>query len=184
VFRSTPCGGGSGYSGSDLQTSDDRGATWQTVLKMNSEGLFVERLVGGQGTAPRRFYLSVRHNWFVGGSALFRSDDDGATWSEVLGYRGGGSQRDPDGTDVRIVGLAYAPWEPDRVYLGLDDYRGPVSAPNLTGSRVSASVDGGSTWTDLGHLDLGRLQDLALGIDGRNLYAAADRGLWRLRLER
>jgi photosystem II stability/assembly factor-like uncharacterized protein len=183
LFRSTPCGGGSGYPGADLQASADQGVTWQSVLKLSNEGLFVERLVGGQGAAPGRFYLSVRHNWFVGGSALLRSDDDGATWSETLGFRGGGSQRDPDGTDVRIGGLAYAPWAPDRVYLALDDYRGPVYAPNLTGSRVAASTDGGSGWVDLGRPDLGRLQDLALGIDGRNLYAASDRGLWRLRLE-
>ena len=35
---------------------------------------------------------------------------------------------------------------------------------------------------DLGRQDLGTIADLALGIDGVNLYAASDQGLWRLNL--
>jgi hypothetical protein len=44
-------------------------------------------LVGGQGVEPRRFYLAVNRDRRAGGSSRFRSDDDGATWNEVLAYR-------------------------------------------------------------------------------------------------
>ena len=37
---------------------------------------------------------------------------------------------------------------------------------------MAASVDGGATWSDLGRQDIGAVSDLALGVDGRNLYAA------------
>jgi hypothetical protein len=42
-------------------------------------------------------------------------------------------------------------------------------------------------WTQqdlsLGRQDIGAVSDLALGVDGRNLYAATDQGLWRLPLQ-
>ena len=40
-----------------------------------------------------------------------------------------------------------------------------------------------ATWSDLGRQDIGAVSDLALGVDGRNLYAATDQGLWRLPLQ-
>ena len=55
-----------------------------------------------------------------------------------------------------------------RVYVG------------LANGGVKASSNG--TWGDLGRQDLGTIADLALGIDGVNLYAASDQGLWRLNL--
>jgi hypothetical protein len=47
---------------------------------------------------------------------------------------------------------------------------------------VTASFDAGRSWSPLGRQDLGTLYDLALGIDGQNLYAATDQGVWRLAL--
>ena len=44
------------------------------------------------------------------------------------------------------------------------------------------STNGGSTWTDLTFPDAGDIHDLAVGIDGRNLYAATDNGVFRLPL--
>ena len=69
-----------------------------------------------------------------------------------------------------IGGLAYDPSFPDQVYAGLGN------------GAVKVSSDGGGTWRDLGRQDLGRLDDLALGIDGMNLYAATEQGVWRIRL--
>jgi hypothetical protein len=60
----------------------------------------------------------------------------------------------------------------------------PAPAPLLVPCLTLASPDGGLTWLDLGGRDLGRIRNLALGIDGRYLYAATDHGLWRLAVDR
>jgi hypothetical protein len=49
---------------------------------------------------------------------------------------------------------------------------------------VRVSTDAGATWTDIGTLPVKSIYDLALGIDGANLYAATDQGVWRLRVGR
>jgi hypothetical protein len=33
--------------------------------------------------------------------------------------------------------------------------------------------------SDLGSQDLGKINDLTLGIDGKNIYAATEAGVWR-----
>ena len=44
-------------------------------------------------------------------------------------------------------------------------------------SAVRTSSDGGQTWVDLGQGLPGPAASLALGIDGRNLYAATESGV-------
>ena len=43
---------------------------------------------------------------------------------------------------------------------------------------LQASTDGGTTWTALGD-DLGLIFDVKLGVDGRNLYVATEKGIWQ-----
>ena len=93
-----------------------------------------------------------------------RSDDDGATWTERLRFPSADR-------GVGLRALAYDPLTPDRVYVGLSGLE--------QGARTSA--DGGVTWSAFG-LDGRDVRALALGIDGLNLYAATDQGVWRLRL--
>src|SRR6202011_5200343 len=87
------------------------------------------RLVGGVGSVPARFYAASRTRR---ASRLFRSDDDGATWTEVLDV---GSTlatapvNDPNAPVVHITGLAYDPLHPDAVYVGLS-----LFPPGTTGS--------------------------------------------------
>ena len=69
-------------------------------------------------------------------------------------------------------GLGYDPLVPDHVYIGL----------TYGGGGAKVSADGSNTWNDLGRQDLGEIHDLALGVDGRNLYAATDQGVHRLAL--
>jgi hypothetical protein len=74
------------------------------------------------------------------------------------------------------------PSQPDRLYVGLNEYVGSFQDRLRIASRVKTSQDGGQTWMDLGQQDPGAIVDLALGIDGQNLYLATDQGLWRLSL--
>ena len=86
------------------------------------------------------------------------SDDGGVTWTEAGTFGA-----------VPLYALAYDPAAPDRVWAGL--YRG----------GIKASEDGGQTWTDAGPTDWS-INDLALGIDGANLYAATNNGVSKLAL--
>ncbi len=185
LFRTASC-----YAGRDfwdeLAESRDQGVTWTTRFGSNQaaepEFAFPDDLVGGRGAVPGHFYLAAQRDFREGGSSLFRSDDDAASWAEVLAFRGGGSYREPDAPNVRIGGLAYDPDQPDRVYVALNRTLGSASDQTWLGSLALVSADGGASWSDLAEQDLGRVADLALGIDGQNLYAATDRGLRRLRL--
>jgi hypothetical protein len=51
------------------------------------------------------------------------------------------------------------------------------------GSGVVTTPDGGATWCSLGLEPIGPVRDLVLGIDGRNLYAATDTGVWRFQFD-
>jgi hypothetical protein len=147
---------------------------------------YPKALVGGQGAAPWRYYLASNRDRRLGGSSLHRSDDDGATWSQVLSYRGGGTPGysppgdDPNVPSVQMPALAYDPAQPDVVYVGRLSYPSYFSPPDAGG--VSVSRDGGASWSDLGRQDIGPVHDVALGIDGRNLYAATDLGVWQLEI--
>ena len=117
---------------------------------------------------------------------MLRSDDDGASWDEVLAYRGGGTPgfappgEDPKAPNVQLGGLAYDPAQPDQVYVGRQVFHGYFEPP--AGGAVAASRDGGQTWFDLGRQDIGAVRDLALSVEGGLLFAATDQGLWRLHL--
>ena len=72
---------------------------------------------------------------------------------------------------MAIGGLVADPALPDRVWVAIG------------GRGVPRSDDGGATWTELGAPGPGAVNDLALGIDARNLYAATEQGVWRLALD-
>ena len=170
VFRTANCYAGRNLSDA-VRQSLDTGTTWADLFE--PELAFPTRLVGGAGAAPGRFYLAANRDARAGGSSVFRSDDDGRTWTEALAFRGGGTQEQPDRPNVQIGGLADDPAAPNRVYVGLAG----------GGRGVRASSDGGRTWADLDGEHLGAINALALGPTGSDLYAATDSGLWRLPLE-
>jgi len=137
-------------------------------------------LLGGQGTMPSRFYLVVTKPAQGGGMSLLRSDDDGLTWVEQVSYAGGGGMTPANDTrpNVTLSGLVVDAGTPDRLYGA---FRERVKGQPET-AAVRTSMDGGQTWTDLGQGLGGPASSLALGIDGRNLYAATGNGVWRLAL--
>ena len=158
AFRTAGC-----YAGRDVLTGDhldqsvDQGLTWGSLF--HPKPLFPSRLVGGMGSQPGRWYLAANFGAPPGGSKLFRTDDDGATWGDVLAFASGPA----------LVGVAYEPWTPDRVFTALST------------DLVKRSDDGGASWADLstGPTDL---TDLLLTPGGQALLAATQHGVWRIEL--
>jgi hypothetical protein len=189
VFRAAGCYAGRDF-GDRLFQSFDRGTTWSEFYGEpeppgDYSGLiFPVKLVGGQGAAAGRYYLIGRRDTRLGGgSSLFRTDDDGGSWSEVLSFRGATEPRPADAPDVLIRGVAFDPAEPDRVAIGVNEYVGAGREARLSSSRIQLTTDGGATWNSLGQRELGAIYDLALGIDRKYEYAATEQGLFRLQLE-
>jgi hypothetical protein len=157
VMRTSGCYAGRNVPfGDSLNQSINRGATWSPLF--HPTPLFPSRLAGGHGSQPGRFYLSAHFGAPPGGAKVFRSDDDGVTWNQVLNFA----------TGPWVEGLAYDPSAPNQVYAGLS-----------TGS-AQASHDGGTTWADLGSGGLGFVADLAVSLDGTYLLAATSLGVWRI----
>jgi hypothetical protein len=136
-----------------LRRSADQGTTLQEVLFRPQR--IPRRLVGGRGVMPGRFYCYLSSS--DTSRELYRSDDDGVTWTKVAEY----AQE-----QVWIEGLDYDPLQPDRVFVSLSQ------------GGIKQSDDGGQTWTDLGLAEQ-HVNYLALGADGKNLYAATERGVFR-----
>jgi photosystem II stability/assembly factor-like uncharacterized protein len=148
---------GNGNQGT-LRRSTDQGETFREVL--SSTVRVPRRLVGGRGITPGRFYAALTSE--ETSSAVFRSDDGGVTWTEASTFGDAG-------TPIGMGALAYDPTSPDRVWVSLSQ-RG-----------LKASEDGGRTWVDASPTDWD-VNDLALGIDGTNLYASTSTGVFRLPL--
>jgi hypothetical protein len=158
VLRSSGCYAGRDVpSGDTLDQSLDRGATWATLF--HPRPLFPDRLIGGMGSRPDRWYLSAHFGASPGGGKLFRSDDDGATWAEILAFASGPS----------VVGAAYDPSDPDHVFAA------------LTTAVVMRSDDAGASWTDL-PTGPTQIADLLLTPGRQALLAATNQGVWRLDL--
>ncbi|MEA2639165.1 MAG: hypothetical protein QOF51_559 [Chloroflexota bacterium] len=157
VFRTTGCYAGRDVPfGASLRQSTNQGAAWADLF--HPTPYFPSHLVGGAGAVPHRYYLGSHFSAPPGGGVLYRSDDDGATWTAVLTFAAGPA----------FGGLAHDPATPDRVYAGLTD------------GRVQTSADAGATWDQLGQGNLGGMADLKLSLDGTYLYAATSQGVWRL----
>jgi hypothetical protein len=144
--------------------------------------------VGGRGTNPSRWYVAsllsngaytrIRH------SKLMRTDDDGASWTAVFEDDSGDPYKNPKPADF-ISRLTYDPQHPDNVFAVFERYEPnavPSQEPTAAGFTVRMSGDGGATWTDLGAAGLPKVTDLAVGIDGRYLFAATGQGIYRLAL--
>jgi photosystem II stability/assembly factor-like uncharacterized protein len=123
-----------------LRESTDRGRTWRSAFRPQRE--FPEKLVGGQGTDPNRWYLGTSlHPSLNGGLSVFKSIDDGRTWTRVLHAE---PVRFDDGSamGMRIAGLAFDPNRPDRVYAAMNRSTAKISTP-VNRSGLLTSDDGG-----------------------------------------
>jgi photosystem II stability/assembly factor-like uncharacterized protein len=168
----------------DLYQSRDRGETWELLLAQGSNNFngSVIAVVGGTGEMPTRLYAAFtghysKHRGFSLDVPVYRSDDDGQTWSigviVPLTVSGPKSQERNGALLKTVVG---DPSMPDRVYAGLKNAQSERSQP------LQWSNDGGRTWKPL---DIGEAKDVlaaVLGVDRQHLYAVTERGLYRLRL--
>jgi photosystem II stability/assembly factor-like uncharacterized protein len=187
VLLSSGCFAGRNF-GATLQQSTDQGKTFQDWWTPAESGSplsgYPHSLVGGVGASPARWYLAFNRDPRVGGSAVMRSDDDGATWTPILSYDGGGTfgtpNTDPNAWNMQIAALAEVASAPDTLYVARTAFSPTDQSVQTSG--VATSTDGGATWSDLGSQQLGHVADMVLGIDGQNLYLASDQGLFQLPL--
>jgi photosystem II stability/assembly factor-like uncharacterized protein len=100
--------------------------------------------VAGSPADPDRLYASPSTGWF--GQLIQRSDDGGATWTQVgnrFEYDGvPGTHQWYDGTPhpwefARVWHLEPSPTDPDTVYAGVED------------AALFRTVDGGQEWQEL-----------------------------------
>lgn len=139
-----------------LYRTDDAGAVWLGV---------------GQGMAGKEVQaIAVMSAVQIGAEAasavcvassreLDRSLDEGRTWSRL----------DWGGIDVQVSALAFAPGDPDTIYVG------------TRGAGLFRTQNGGSSWTDLNQgLDNLNVNDIAVSpLDLRLIYVATDAGLFQ-----
>jgi hypothetical protein len=145
--------------------------------------------VGGQGVDPARWYAvtyrshvlynRIRH------SRLLRSDDDGASWTTVFEENSGEPYK---GTAIPVdyvARLAYDAPHPDDVFAVFERYVPDSDRYKELKPRsftVRRSRDAGATWSELGARDLPEVYGLAVGVDGRYLYARTLKGAYRMAL--
>jgi hypothetical protein len=82
--------------------------------------------------------------------------------------------------------LAYGLSNPDHVWAMLTTRLADPQDPRhlIKCSRLEQSHDDGLSWSDVGQGIDGSANDLVLGVDGANLYAATDSGAWRTAIGR
>jgi photosystem II stability/assembly factor-like uncharacterized protein len=179
LFRAAHCVGGSETP--HFRASEDEGATWTE----RDVEVFVDRLAGGRGVDPSRLYMSGRRVFYEGGSMVLASVDGGLAWSPILSFTGGqagGPLAKPSGPVVQVGGIAVDPNDPARVWIALNRLVDLGGGHQGWGGEVVTSADGGATWADLGGAVLPRVADLALGVDGKHLFAGTAGGVFRLGL--
>jgi photosystem II stability/assembly factor-like uncharacterized protein len=158
--------------GSSLEHSTDGGKTWTAA----SPGRLVNAVPYGQmqiqriAIAPGRRVLVLGEYSAIGNSLedaygyLLRSDDRGATWSEVWTGPNHGPMGGPAGPSDRELGLAL---------VVLPD--GTIAATAATGGSVLVSTDGGDSFASRPTPAREPLSDLAIG-PGGTVYGVGRRG--------
>jgi hypothetical protein len=156
------------HSGGVVKTAD-AGATWTLAYPDTYTPLAGASAVAVGGTllASARIYAGLNVMQF---GSLVRSDDGGAAWTDLSATL---PIRHP-GTGGYVANIVLDPAHPDAVFVSMWD----TSTPAQTG--VFGSVDGGQTWTEVGHLDPRVAGPNGLLRDGttQTLYAATDQGVY------
>ncbi|HMC55581.1 MAG TPA: hypothetical protein VKH19_10445 [Gemmatimonadaceae bacterium] len=137
-----------------LYKTTDGGQSWQLVKFVSDRAGFID--VAMDPRDPNVLYASsyerIRGPYFLRsggpGSALWKTTDGGATWTEI---KGGGFPETMKGR----INVAIAMSNPDVVYASVeaDSIRGRASAPGQTKQKLAnglyRSSDAGKTWTKM-----------------------------------
>jgi photosystem II stability/assembly factor-like uncharacterized protein len=154
-----------------VEVSEDQGTTWERhgAPGIASLPTSITGLVGFQGKNPERLYATTRSKEIASdgqaarfvGSSVFRSDDEGRTWAQVLStVKAGEEEQTPS-----ISGIAY-------------DTRLPGLVGVTMGSQVLLSTRDGNAWSRWGRRELPTISALALHARGNPMYAATEAGLF------
>jgi hypothetical protein len=168
VFRSETCSAGFSVMALHYESVDqslDQGTTWRPIF--DPERTYIGPLVGGSGAQPRRLFVLDRRLMGLSPGSIYRSDDDGGTWANAFQL-----DRVPEKTQPYFKVVALDPNDPNRLF----------AAWSCADCGVQVSLDGGASWAPFGRQDIGRVNDVLLGIDGHNVYSATDQGVWRMSL--
>jgi photosystem II stability/assembly factor-like uncharacterized protein len=143
-----------GTTSSWLYESDDEGATWRRLAKLDPIDGFVLDSIVVDSASPSTIYVGAWKDSDSGG--LWISHDAGHTWAEQPAFKG-----------QPIHALAQAPSDPQILVAG-------------TLQGVFRSTDGGATWSEISPPDSREIHEIeSLAIDPANpdiVYA----GTWHL----
>ena len=175
VYLSYSCAAGRTFSAS-LWVSDDLWATdGATLLRPTvTPGAPLSYLFPAAAAfdpAGRRGVVVAQRDFRVGGSVVIGTDDGGASWRVLLDYPPTRPPSTPPGAAGGTVATS--------LLAGDSELRRLVVGLAGSGQGTVRSEDGGATWAGLGSPAIGRVAALA-GDPAGGLYAATDRGVWRL----
>src|SRR5204862_651269 len=120
------------WFGPAVWKSDDLGQTWTH----SSEGL---AYAAGEEPIKAVWSLARRNGSLYAGvqpAGLFRSDDDGATWSHIEGLQHHPSRKDwnPGGAGLILHSIVTHPGDEEQIWVG------------ISSAGVFYTWDGGKTW--------------------------------------
>jgi len=161
----------SSYGGSGVYRSDDGGATWTNVGLQGTDR--IGRVLVDPRNSNRVFVAAVGKLYTPGGQrGVFRSDDGGDTWEQVL---------EGENDITGFVDMVLQPGNPDVIYAAAwERVRRPWNfVEGGEGSAIWKSSDGGDTWERLaggfprGDF-VGRIGLAVTAADAQVLYASVD----------
>ena len=158
--------------GNGIYKSTDGGQTWQHLGLSDAQQ--IGAILVDPGDSNRVFAAAVGHPYGPNDErGIFRSLDGGATWQKVL-YKN---------SDTGAIDLVFDPRNAQTIYGVLWASRRPPwttgGSYNASGAGLYKSVDGGSTWHELGKglptgADLGRIGVTIAPSDSSRMYALVE----------
>ena len=164
--EANPPGGGLTFFGDGIYSSTDGGASWQ------NRGLGDSAAIGRiavDPSNPDRIFVAASGSPYkpVSERGLYRSEDGGQTWHQVLA---------PSNDTTGAIDIVIDPQNPKRMLAAMWDHHRTAGSRTYggVGSGLFRSLDGGTTWT--------RVENVTKRSDGDNSGLNSDASLGRIGL--